>query len=407
MSESATPELHEIAPNEVVGRDVIRRFEAQFRGAALASLKILAGNEVDRVYCDFHEDYVVRELGSGSPTYHFVQVKTKGNPKHQWSRTELFGLTKKSPGSKLALEPGQFYESLSPVEAAKVRESFIGKLLAKTVIFGEACNSVTFETNVFLEDEVDQIAHAVDMGVRSERTFRCLADNFCVIFELCPPIPMEEVHANLRKFKFRAGEAHLTPGDDAFWSRAHGELWSYSEIDLTYTEGRALAEKLVSLVREKSSRKALPSLSKEDLDSVAGISLDDLLAILPVSKGAYKQFVASGDSSALKKASILQRKLAQAGFAEEMIEAASGWKIQWDHWLRTYRHVHELEIFDLQGKVKAIYDRWTRQEIIFAGLRDKLKQLNATLPGALTASGLNEAMLVGAVLAELVRGEGR
>lgn len=35
------PKLHEVKPRELKGRDVIARFHSQFRGAALASLRIL------------------------------------------------------------------------------------------------------------------------------------------------------------------------------------------------------------------------------------------------------------------------------------------------------------------------------------------------------------------------------
>ncbi len=71
------PSLNEVKPAEVAGRDTIARFQAQFRAAAYACLSILNGKTIDRVYCDFQDDFVCRESKNGTRTYHFYQVKTK------------------------------------------------------------------------------------------------------------------------------------------------------------------------------------------------------------------------------------------------------------------------------------------------------------------------------------------
>lgn len=86
-----------VKPRELAGRDTVRRFQAQFRGAALECLRILEGKSVDRVYCDYHDDFVVREVHPYGAVYEFFQVKTKAEKKHQWSRNELFGLPAKLP----------------------------------------------------------------------------------------------------------------------------------------------------------------------------------------------------------------------------------------------------------------------------------------------------------------------
>jgi hypothetical protein len=57
---SAINTIHDKAPREEVGRDTTARFRMQFQAAAYATLEILSGNEVDRVYCDYHDDFVVR-----------------------------------------------------------------------------------------------------------------------------------------------------------------------------------------------------------------------------------------------------------------------------------------------------------------------------------------------------------
>lgn len=73
--------LHDVAPRETAGRDTILRYTYQFRAAGHACLQILEDNEIDFVYCDYHDDYVVRRSKDGVQTYQFHQVKTKKNKK--------------------------------------------------------------------------------------------------------------------------------------------------------------------------------------------------------------------------------------------------------------------------------------------------------------------------------------
>lgn len=91
--------LHEVAPREVVGRDTIARFQAQFRAAAIECLAILT-QTVDRVYCDYHDDFVSRRTVDGVVNYRFFQVKTHGKRNHQWSRLDLFGMPKRKAAVK-------------------------------------------------------------------------------------------------------------------------------------------------------------------------------------------------------------------------------------------------------------------------------------------------------------------
>lgn len=400
--------IHEVVPRELTGRDVIARFQAQFRGAALASLRILEGKRLDRIYCDFQEDFVAREVSVDSTLYHFVQVKTKGSAKHQWSRLELFGITKRVPNApKSTHAPGGSTSECPDAEnCLKIRTSFVGKLLEHTFTFGASCGSVTFQTNAFLDDEVDGIARAFAAGERSERTFRYLADNSSAIFGT-EPVPMKVIHGSLEKLRFEQAQPHLNPHDDDFGSRALGAVWKFSEVDLTHTEGIELVQKLLALVQRKSSKKVLSEISAEELDESAGVGIDDLLELLPISRGAYYQFLSVGDEHALKNASILQRKLTQAGAGPEMIEVASRWKISWDAWFRTYRHVYEQEITFLQFELNAVYRRWASGDTSFSRIPEEVAALKAKMSSNLLDCNLTEEILTGGVLAELVRGEAR
>lgn len=61
--------IHEKPLRETAGRNTISRFRMQFQAAAYAALEILSGKEVDRVYCDYHDDFVVRRTVGGAVEY--------------------------------------------------------------------------------------------------------------------------------------------------------------------------------------------------------------------------------------------------------------------------------------------------------------------------------------------------
>jgi len=84
--------LHEVAPREVAGREAIARFAAQFRAAAYMSLAILENDEIDCVFCDFHDDYVVRRKVNQLSLYDFYQVKTKGKLNYQWTQLDVYNI---------------------------------------------------------------------------------------------------------------------------------------------------------------------------------------------------------------------------------------------------------------------------------------------------------------------------
>ena len=86
--------IHDVEPREVVGRETMLRFNMQHQAAAYAALEVLESRDVDRVYCDYHDDFVVRRQSSAGTSYHFYQVKTKGKANHLWSLREVFALKK-------------------------------------------------------------------------------------------------------------------------------------------------------------------------------------------------------------------------------------------------------------------------------------------------------------------------
>jgi len=75
-------ELHQIQPREQSGRDTFARYRAQVRAAGIACLYILERKEIDSVYCDYHDDFVIRKTVNGEVKYLFFQVKTKDKQNH-------------------------------------------------------------------------------------------------------------------------------------------------------------------------------------------------------------------------------------------------------------------------------------------------------------------------------------
>ena len=132
--------FYETKPREQSGRDAFSRFNAQVRSAAMASLAILEGKEIDRVYCDFHDDFVVRKKDNKGIVYHFYQVKTKAKQNQNWTVNAVSGIPAKKN---------------TELDTQKIKDSFLGKLLLHTVQFGDECESVIFQTNANHHDDLE------------------------------------------------------------------------------------------------------------------------------------------------------------------------------------------------------------------------------------------------------------
>jgi hypothetical protein len=316
--------IHENAPRETVGRDTMVRFRMQFQAAAFAALEILNGKEVDRVYCDYHDDFVVRRTVAGLVEYHFFQVKTKGRANHQWDIAGVFSLKKTG-------------ELDTAVKLAAIRESIAGKLFTHTVVFGDQCREVTILSNVHFKDEVQNLVADLATGASGKKYARQLIDKFADIVSPDLPLSPQQVEAARRKLSLLPNVQHIGDTLDAFTIAAHNAIWKHSEIELHQREIERIAKSLVTLVEEKSCI-PISGLSKADIDLATGVGLEDLLEVLSISTQVYLTLLKGGDSAAIKNASILQRKLKEVGATDSMIESASRAKVSWDVWLRSARH---------------------------------------------------------------------
>jgi hypothetical protein len=377
-----------IAPGEDIGRDTISRFDMQFQAAAYAALEILKGSGVDCVYCDYHDDFVVRKNSDGRIIYHFFQVKTKNKENHQWSLAEIFSLKKRGQKNDK--------ESLG-----KVRSSFAGKLLVHGIIFGENCIEATLLSNVHFSDDVVTAVDELRGKSPQSNAAKFLNDNFSAIFaiEECSDTKVGDV---LSKISLLPAVRYIGKDRESFTSAARSAIFDYSEIDLSHYETQELANGLVDLVYRKS-KGALADLRPEDISQIAGVRLDDLLAVLSISTTAYEALLAGEDPKALKSASVIQRWYKKAGADDQMIEFVAQQKVNWDIWLRAARHIYTpFDLTFLLERLDKTFEDWQVSGANFKDIPSVIDQFSKD-SFLMKFEGLDHGTLFGAINSVLVR----
>lgn len=381
--------IHERVPRETVGRDTMVRFRMQFQAAAFAALEILRGKEVDRIYCDYHDDFVVRRTVAGVVEYHFFQVKTKGRANQQWDIDGVFALKKTG-----AIDTTE--------KLTAIRNSIAGKLFVHTVEFGDQCREVTVLSNVHFKDEVHDLVADLAAGTSGKKYARQLIEKFAAIVSPDKPLSPAQLEAARRKLTLLPGVQYIGDTLEAFGIAAHHAIWQHSEIELHRHEVEQIARSLVTLIEEKSCA-PISGLSKADLDLATGVGLEDLLQVLSISTQVYQTLLQGGDPTAIKTASILQRKLKEAGTPDAMIEAASRAKVSWDVWMRNARHIFpdftlNMLLEEIDKKSKA----WLLGGGVLADLEKCIQELLES-PIGKQFPALDIDLLFGALCATIVR----
>lgn len=386
-------ELHEIPPREQKGRDTLARFRAQLMAAAYASLQILDGKGVDRVYSDYHDDFVVRYNHDGQRSYHFFQVKTKAQRKYQWSLNDTWGLTKKDKKPR----------NLEGEEIAKVRSSFFGNLLLHCIKFGASCREATLLTNVHFDDDVEHLISSLQGKSPSDRA-DLIKKNFNDIFPSAPPHMEAEIVGHLSKLSIAPDVSYADPNATDFPIRARDAIHKYSEIDLEHAEADEIALNCVNLFFNKSFQQVLHTVTEAQLDEMAGVGLDEILKVLSISKDAYKILADGGDEKALKSASIIQRKMEKCGAGPNIVEFCSQQKIAWDTWIREKRHdMAELDFNFLQQDLYQVVRDWNGSN--WDWLRETLNELAGKWGAQPFGSTVTPQLLIGGVFSMLVKTE--
>ncbi|NYT85011.1 dsDNA nuclease domain-containing protein [Pollutimonas harenae] len=381
--------IHDNSPRETVGRSTVARFRMQFQAAAYAALEILSGKGVDRVYCDYHDDFVVRRNVSGAVDYHFFQVKTKGRANQQWNVDEIFSLKKKG---KLDTDD----------RLDAIRQSIAGKLFVHTIEFGEQCREVTVLSNVHFGEDVYEVIDGLTSGASSKKYISQLIEKFAEIISPDAPISAEEVELARKKLSLLPNVQYVGDTLESFSIAAHNAIWKHSEIDLHKHEVDEIANSLVTLVTNKSCA-PISNLSKTEMDTVTSVGLDDLLKVLSISTQVYQNLLTGGDPSAIKAASILQRQLKTAGASDSMIEYASQMKVSWDVWVRTARHTFPDFTFNiLLDQIDNKCRAWLLGGGVLADLERFVQDVINSPIGA-KFSTLNTELVFGAFCASIVR----
>ena len=382
--------LHEVQPRETAGRMMIGRVNMQFQAAAFAALEILDGAGVDRVYCDYHDDFVVRKNVAGCTRFHFFQVKTSGKRNHLWSLLEVFALKKRGQGTDSA--------SLKAIEG-----SFAGKLLIHSINFDDACETVTLLTNVQFNDDVEGVVSEFATAAHKTAPVTFLAGKFSEIFNGAATFEAAKVAATLQKFRLAPGVKYISGDHSEFVDAARGAIYRYSEIDLEYQEVQEIAASLISLVHRKSFAEISTGMSPERLDEAAGIAIDDLLGVLSISKEVYRALIGGEDPAALRNASIIQRRMRAAGATDSMIEYCTQQKVNWDIWLRRTRHaIPDFTLNFLLERLHAIYTGWSIPNATMDDLRQRIEALRKE-KGVASIESLTDELLLGGVLSAMVR----
>lgn len=382
--------LTDKATREHGGRIAIERFKAQFKAAGLESLGLLEDGDMERVYCDFHEDYVVKHVVDSNPRYRFVQVKTKGKLNHQYNMLEVFGLKKKP--------------KKAPIHDLK--NSYAGKLLLHVESFGANCHSIEIYTNVNFDDEVEKIIDEIrGTETLTTNTLNLIAETRTLIASLTSKTD-EEVLTFLSHLKLSPRKQILNEEEEGFVAQASQRIYKYSEINLNPDEVRQIIILLLSMIEDKSAVPLASTISEEELNEKASVAIDDILDIIAISRSAYYTLKNGGDDKAIKSVSILQRVLKRNGFSGETVDIFAAFKIQWETWFRTNRHdIPEFRLTIIKQGITLLAKKLAIGQVDMDTITPEIATLCAIINKTLSRTDISEELTFGAVLSELVKGE--
>ena len=255
-------ELHEVKPREQAGRDTLERYNAQIRAASIACLSILEGKDVKRVFCEFHDDFVIEKVIASDIRYTFVQVKTKEKLREIWKLRDVFGILKRKSAK-------------NPQTDEMIRDSFIGKLLQHTINFGESCNEIVFLTNTHVDEDIENIIDDIVSETFSNTHCKLIIDSFnnCFISiqEDHEKLDIDAIKQKLKKLKFETDVEYIKSKHETFEILAKQKIFKFSEIELSHTEAKEILFSLLALVNSKSSVK-INDCSSENIKKLAGSS---------------------------------------------------------------------------------------------------------------------------------------
>lgn len=178
--------LHEVPAREQNGRDAIARFKAQYRAAAFQSLSLLKDAEVVAIYCDLHDDYVIKRIINGEEYYDFFQVKTNNKRGFQWKISDIYG-----------------FKRLKVQNVSDIFDSFFGKLMCHAVEFGESCITVNIQSNKDFSEDVYDVESQFNSAIGTHKAYLYIKNEFKTIFPKSSSFDEEDIVKCLSKFKIK------------------------------------------------------------------------------------------------------------------------------------------------------------------------------------------------------------
>jgi len=384
--------LDTVKPREQSGRDTFGRYRAQIRSTAINALRILEGKEIDRVYCDVHDDIVIRLKKGNSHVFVFLQVKTKDKQNHNWTTNDLLNI----PETARDLDKHKL----------KVKDSFLGKLIRHTILFDKSCIQIVFQTNINNSDPINALIKDLELQSFSNRHSKFLLEKFNEIFINSDERELEEIDIKeqLSKLVFQTDVQYLKSGDDNFIPLARESIYKYSEIDLQREELQEILINLLDLISKKTES-IIKDWTLENIENMSGISIDDLLDVLSISKDAYYSLVAGEDNKAVKNASIIQRMLRNTSADASLVKKCSELKIDWDVWLRDKRH--DISVLDLESIIdttrQVVAENLQGNNFKFSKLRSVAKDILEELEISNLKYNLTEELILGSIFSQLVK----
>jgi hypothetical protein len=281
-------------------------------------------------------------------------------------------------------------------------------MLLHTVNFGDQCRAVILQTNVHIHDTLDKLISDIENGNFLNKYADVIVERFNDCFSTDPncEITKESAQNHLAKLKIETDVQYLKDGIDNFEPFAKNKIYQYSEVDLLHDEVKEILLKLVDLVERKSSG-IITNFTSDSIEEAAGISINDLLGILSISKDAYTSLKKGGDTKALKSVSIIQRALLSGGASIEQVNYCSRCKTEWDTWLRTNRHfLSEFNLQTISSKVRQVLHSTSVGGLLeFGSLKTPIEHLIKELRDEDLLYDLTENLVLGAIFSELVRGK--
>lgn len=327
--------LHELQA-EQIGARTGELFEYQYHQAAHATLLLLDG-EVHRVYCEWHDDYVLETI---SANYDFHQVKTRSKKQGLWHISDFFGTPKKTRAKKA-----------KPAD----KTSFFLKMFDTWLQFEASTRASVWVSDNGLDDAFQALLdHAKKSpsasAAATDATFMYIVDS---VSQVRAALTVDTLYRFLRQFRH---ETALGTVEELQACRAMiaDRMIEVSEVDVLYSETRQMMVSLVSMVRKKSHHKAKTPIDPDVLATTKAVTLNELLEILALSPEGYRALKETG-RQAVRTLSRLHRWCQSLGWPKETIPYVCALKAGWHVWWNANRHVlNPLDELSLRLAVKQI-----------------------------------------------------